>query len=358
MRTIPARPDSPPIRFKVTPGKIFFMIASNTVIAFFITVVHPDAVFPVSFLFSQSIGLTTAACVIVAVNHYKALNLGIQAVVIVAAIVAGALIGMTVGRLVVVSVLPGSSFHLLEKYNFQTSTLGYAVLFGFIVTYIFISLQRLSDEKIKRLEVEKNAAVTEMKLLQSQMEPHFLFNTLSNILGLIESDPRKASRMLESFTSFLRTSLVTARSETITLAQEMDVVRNYLDIFTVRMGDRLRYHIHVPDDLKDVRVPPLLIQPLVENAIKHGLEPSVAGGELQVRAERDGDEVRVVVTDTGIGVREMSTGNGIGLENIKKRLNLLFGERARLLFEENLPSGVTAGVILPYEKNSSDNSRR
>ncbi len=350
--------DSPPIRFKVTSGKIFYMIAGNTLIAFFISIVHPDAAFPISFLFSQSIGLTTAACVIFAVNYFKALNLKFQAVTIVTAIVAGVLIGTTVGRLVVVSMLPDSSVHLLEKYNFRTSTLGYAVLFGFIVSYIFISLQKLSDEKIKRLEVEKNAAVTEMKLLQSQMEPHFLFNTLSNILGLIDSDPQKASRMLESFTSFLRSSLITARSETITLAQEMDVIRNYLDIFAVRMGDRLRYRIDLPDHLRDVRIPPLLIQPLVENAVKHGLEPSVQGGELQVRAEGDENGVRIVVTDTGIGVGEMSAGNGIGLDNIKKRLSLLYGEQGRLLFEENRPTGVRAVIDIPYDPNSSDHSRR
>src|SRR5574337_921913 len=343
--------DALPIRFKVTPGKVFFIIAGNTVIAVFITVVHPDAVFPISLLFSQSIGLTTAACVIIAVNYFKALTLRFQAVIIITAIVAGVLIGTTAGRLVIGSLLKDSSVRLLEKYNFQTSTLGYAVLFGFIVSYIFISLQRLSDEKIKRLELEKNAAVTESRLLQSQMEPHFLFNTLSNILELIDSEPQKASRMLESFTSFLRSSLVTARSEAITLAQEMDVVKNYLDIFAVRMGKRLRYRFEIPGELEGLRIPPLLIQPLVENAVKHGLEPSVQGGELLVRAERTGDAVRIVVTDSGVGVREKSSGNGIGMENIKKRLSLLYGDRARLVFEENRPAGVRAGIVIPYEKN-------
>lgn len=347
-----------PIRFKLTAAKLFIMIAGNTVIALFITIVHQDARFPVSFLFSQSIGLCTGACVIVAVNYVKASTLRLQTGIIIAAIVAGVAIGATAGRFMIASLLDESSARQLEKYNFQTFTLGYALLFGFTVSYIFISLQRLSDEKIKRLEVEKNAAITEIKLLQSQMEPHFLFNTLSNILELIDSKPEKAKQMLEAFTSFLRSSLITARSERITIGQEMDVVKNYLGIFTLRMGDRLRYELQVPDALRAFPVPPLLIQPLVENSIKHGLEPSVPGGVLQVSVSRQGDRIRITVADSGVGINEKSGGNGIGVENIKKRLSLIYGGRAGLFFEENRPSGVRAIIELPYETGTSDHSGR
>jgi LytS/YehU family sensor histidine kinase len=264
---------------------------------------------------------------------------------------------MEIGGAVVQLIFPGAVPALaIEKYAFTRSNLVLALLFGTVITYIFFSLQKMTDEKVKRLEVEKNVAITEIKLLQSQMEPHFLFNTLSNILGLIDPDPEKAKRMLESFTQFLRTSLLTARSETVALSQEMDVVRNYLDIFTVRMGERLRYTIDIPADLQGFRIPPLLIQPLVENAVKHGLEPSISGGTLLISGARAGDTVRIIVADTGLGINELSPGSGIGVENIKKRLDLVYGGRASLVFEENKPKGLKAVVELPYETDASHHS--
>jgi LytS/YehU family sensor histidine kinase len=133
-------------------------------------------------------------------------------------------------------------------------------------------------------------------------------------------------------------------------------VKNYLDIFTVRMGDRLHYRIDVPDSLRDFRIPPLLVQPLVENAVKHGLEPSLSGGEVLVQGRRNGDSVMISVIDSGKGMNELSPGNGIGLENIKKRLDLLYGGRARLVFEENRPSGVKAVIVIPYETDASHHS--
>ncbi len=340
-------PDSIPLRFKLTAGKIFFMVAANTVIALFLTVVHPDARFPVSFLFSQCIGLITASSVIVVVNYFKNTTWRLQMLLIVCAILTGVVLGVSAGRLTVLAFLPAEYAHLLQKYNFNAANIGYAVLFSFIVSYIFISLQRLSDEKIRRLELERNAAMMEIRLLQSQMEPHFLFNTLSTVLGLIETEPKKAARMLESFTAFLRSSFLTARNETTTLAQEMEVVKNYLDIFSVRMGDRLHYRIEIPAELHGLPLPPLVIQPLVENAVKHGLEPSVRGGDLRVQAEKDGQTVRISVSDTGAGMGETGSGNGIGLDNIRKRLYLLYGGRARLVLEENRPAGVRATVELP-----------
>ena len=349
MHTAIEKTDTQALRFRVTPGKVFLMAAVNMLIAFFVHAAQPDSVFTYSLIYSQCIGIAIAACTITAVNRFKLRSLGFQIGLISLAVCVGAVVGMWAGGALVSFIAPsgGHAAGLDGKYLFHTPNLLYALLFGAIVSYVFMSLQRLSDEKIKRLEAEKSAAVTEIRLLQSQMEPHFLFNTLSNILGLIDEDPKKASRMLQSFTVFLRSSLVTARSETITLGQEMDVVKNYLDIFSVRMGERLRYRLDVPDDLREVRVPPLLIQPLVENAIKHGLEPSLGGGDLQVKAEKDGDTVRVRVTDTGAGIREAGSSTGIGLDNIKKRLELLYGGRARLTFEENLPTGVKATVVIP-----------
>jgi sensor histidine kinase YesM len=342
--------DSLPLRFKATPLKIIFLLIANTLIALFIVAIYPDSSFPINLVYSQCIGISIAICSITAINYFKTPRLFLQVAFIAASVVVGAVIGMAIGGAVVQLIFPGPVHApAIGKYAFTRSNLVLALLFGTVITYLFFSLQKISDEKIKRLEVEKNAAITEIKLLQSQMEPHFLFNTLSNILGLIDPDPEKAKRMLESFTRFLRASLVTARSETVALSQEMDVVKNYLDIFTVRMGERLRYTIDIPADLQGFRIPPLLIQPLVENAVKHGLEPSISGGELLISGAREGDRVRIVVADSGLGINELSPGSGIGVENIKKRLELVYGGRARLVFEENKPKGLKAVVEMPYE---------
>jgi LytS/YehU family sensor histidine kinase len=350
--------DSLPMHFNVTPKKIFSILAANTVVALFIFVTYPGTKFIISLIFSQCIGISSAACVIAAIKFFKVPKLSFQIAGIITAMIVGAVIGIAAGYAAVRFIVPVVMPSVLpdEKYKFHGTNLLYALLFGSIISYIFISLQKISDEKIKRLEVEKNSAVTEIKLLQSQMEPHFLFNSLSNVIGLIDPDPEKAKRMLESFTTFLRASLVTARSETITLSQEMDVVRNYLDIFAIRMGDRLRYSIDIPDSLCAFHVPPLLVQPLVENAVKHGLEPSIRGGELLVQVRRRGDSVRIVVADSGMGITETSSGNGIGLENIKKRLDLIYNGRAGLVFEENKPTGVKAVIELPYETDTSRHS--
>lgn len=344
--------DSLPLHISLTPLKIAMIIGLNFLIALFIVSIYPGATYLVSLIYSQCIGISIATCTITAANFIKTPRLAFQLAFIAAALLAGAIIGVILGTLAIRFFYP--ELPRVNKYeNFQTSLL-FALLFGLIVSYVFFSLQRISLERVRRLEVEKSAAMTEIKLLQSQMEPHFLFNTLSTILSFIDEEPRKAKQMLESFTSLLRSSLVTARNETITLAQEMAVVKSYLDIFSIRMGERLRYEIDIPEELRTARIPPLLIQPLVENAVKHGLEPSVSGGELSIRARRDDGRVLITVVDSGMGVSETSAGNGIGLENIRKRLELTYGKQARLVFAENEPSGIRVTVEMPYEQNSSD----
>lgn len=327
-------------------------VAVNTVIAAILHAIGFGKGFMHTFVFSQCIGLSIYLCSSIAVPIYKKTErTAVQLAIIILSVIAGGVIGTLLGALV-------NGFDL-NVFLLHNSALFYqvvllALLFGFIVSYVFISLQLISEEKLKRIEVEKASVQTELKLLQSQMEPHFLFNTLSNVLSLIETDPGRASRMLEAFTSFLRSSFLTARHTTVTLSQEMDVVRNYLAVFDVRMGDRLRYVIDFPDQLKEFPIPPLLIQPLVENAIKHGLEPSPRGGEVAVRASQEGAVVRIVVADSGVGLSEKASGAGIGLENIRKRLDLAYNSRGRLMLEENSPQGMRVVVEIPYEANTNN----
>jgi sensor histidine kinase YesM len=326
----------------------------NTVIAVMLTAIGFGTGFVKTLIFSQCIGMSIYLANLAAFRVFRNVSrAAYQVSIIVAAVMLGAFAGTILGAL-------ANGYDPLqlirENSRFFAQIVLIALLFGSIISYIFISLAKLSEEKIKRLDMGKNAAETELKLLQSQMEPHFLFNTLSNVTSLMDSDRGKAKHMLESFTAFLHGSFMTARQRTVTFDQEMDVVKNYLDVYSVRMGDRLAYTIDVPDSLRPVMIPPLLIQPLVENAVKHGLEPAIAGGEITVRAEREGDMVRISVADSGMGIDVTGTGNNIGLGNIRKRLELMYGDRGRLFLEENTPRGVKVVVEIPYEKGTSNHS--
>lgn len=343
-----------PFQFRLTPKNALIIFGANMVIAVFLTAIRFGDSFVVNTIYSQCIGFSISSGLHFALRRIRSTNLFFQIFVITIVISVTAVLGIAMASLVGLAVAGKEDQALTtdEKLAITLQSLLYSILFGSIITYIFLSNERISKEKIKRLEVEKKTVETELRFLHSQLEPHFLFNTLSNILGLIDNDPAKARRMLESFTSFLRASFLAARGTTVALSHEMDVVRNYLDMFAVRMGDRLRYEIHIPEDLREFRIPPLLIQPLVENAVKHGLEPAREGGTISIRAIRDGDSVRISVTDSGIGVNEKGKGAGIGLENINKRLNLAYGERGRLILEENKPSGVTVSIEIPYETSA------
>ncbi|MDH4163143.1 MAG: histidine kinase [Nitrospirota bacterium] len=326
----------------------------NTVIALIITAIGVGKGFTVTFIFSQCIGFSIFGANLAVLPFYRRLRRsGSQALLIVTAIIAGALVGTMLGALAN-GIDPLLFFRDRSDYFLQI--LIFALLFGFVISGMSIALALLSEEKVRRLELEKTAVEAELRLLQSQIEPHFLFNTLSNVLGLIDTDKDRARSMLESFTSFLRASLVASREKTVPLGQEMDTIRSYLDIFTVRMGTRLRYRIDIPDDIRQCRVPPLLLQPLVENAVKHGLEPSVGGGVISIIGERIPGRVRITVSDTGIGLHEKSAGTGVGLENVRKRLELLHGSAGTLVLEENEPTGVKVSIHIPYEANSGDHS--
>jgi sensor histidine kinase YesM len=227
-------------------------------------------------------------------------------------------------------------------------------MFGSIITYFFSSREQIAEseaqfqeEKIKRLTSEKKAAEANLKLIQAQIEPHFLFNTLSNILSLLDSNPTQGKSMLLDFIQYLRASLLKIREEKATLGQELEMIRAYLNIFKVRMGDRLHYKIDFSQHLKAIMFPPMLIQPLVENAIKHGLEPKVDGGEIFISGEVKNGTFRLAVADTGVGFSEQRE-CGMGLTSIRERLLSLYGDRGRLILEENQPHGFKATIEVPH----------
>ncbi len=204
----------------------------------------------------------------------------------------------------------------------------------------------LALERARVERIEREAALANLRALQAQIEPHFLFNTLANVTSLIDPDPAKAKRMLESFNLFLRSSLAATRNETTTLGEEATLIAAYLDVLQVRMGSRLAYAVDVPAALASFPIAPMLLQPVVENAIKHGLEPKIDGGSVKFSAREEGERVVVDIADTGVGFAPTTQG-GVGLANLRGRLKLLYGGNAGLEVSEVSPAGTRVRVSLP-----------
>jgi signal transduction histidine kinase len=204
----------------------------------------------------------------------------------------------------------------------------------------------LERARARGASMEREAIAANLRALQAQIEPHFLFNTLANVASLVDRDPREAKRMLERFIRFLRASLAATRMERTTLGAERELIAAYLDVLQVRMGERLRYEIDVAPELEAFPIAPMLLQPVVENAIRHGLEPKMDGGSVRVAARREGEEVVVEISDTGAGFAP-KTGGGVGLSNLRERLRGLYGGRAALAIAEGPSGGTIVSLRIP-----------
>ncbi|MBK8322598.1 MAG: sensor histidine kinase [Betaproteobacteria bacterium] len=222
-----------------------------------------------------------------------------------------------------------------------------------ILSAIFFAREReakskaaLVAERLRAEQVERQATLANLRALQAQIEPHFLFNTLANATSLIDADPARAKHMLEAFIRFLRASLAATRRSTTTLADEFAMLHDFLEVLAVRMADRLTTRVDLPEALAAIEIPPMLLQPLVENAIRHGLEPKIEGGAVEISARLEEDRLVLQVTDTGVGFRDSGSG-GVGLENIRERLRLAYGEAGRLSIREGPAGGTIATVTLP-----------
>jgi two-component sensor histidine kinase len=201
-------------------------------------------------------------------------------------------------------------------------------------------------ERERLQAAERAAAQANLRALQAQIEPHFLFNTLANVVSLIEPKPAVARRMLQDFIEYLRSSLAATRAQSSTLGREADLMRAYLRLIQIRMGERLRFRVDIPDALADEAFPPMLLQPLIENAIKHGLESRIEGGEVSVDAERRGDFMEITVDDSGTGFQGDAQ-SGTGLSNVRERLAALYGPEANLLIEGREAGGTRVRFQVP-----------
>ncbi|MGZ5651755.1 MAG: histidine kinase, partial [Usitatibacter sp.] len=224
-----------------------------------------------------------------------------------------------------------------------------------VVSKFFIDRSRASLRlaELKRKEAEyhrMSQQVTEAKLsaLQAQVEPHFLYNTLASVQALTEVDPTQANAMTGHLIQYLRNALPKMRESVSTVGQEIELVRAYLNILQMRMGKRLAFDIAVPPELMDAPFPPLMLPSLVENAIKHGLEPQREGGEVRISAELADGKLRLSVADTGRGFGE-TLGAGVGLTNVRERLAAMYGDAAKLTLVANEPHGVVATIEVPRD---------
>jgi signal transduction histidine kinase len=232
-----------------------------------------------------------------------------------------------------------------------TMALGLGVGCVVVATYILREKHardqaRFHRGESERHQLEKSLLEAKLQLMQAQVEPHFLFNTLANVQHLVETDPRGAGRMLESLIQYLRAALPQMRESATNLGREVDMARAFLEIQRVRMGSRLDFAIDVPDMLMCRDFPPMMLITLVENAVKHGVDPCCESGTITIRALEGDGRLRVSVEDTGEGIKPKK-GGGVGLANIRDRLKALYGTSARLVIEERAPRGVVASIEVP-----------
>jgi len=341
----------------ITPRNVLkdlvYTIIISAVIAVFLTLTGiTTKSFVINLIVSQSFGLSIFSIIIFLLWIFKPEKTAPLAFIVLIGIASGILIGLQIGPFVLLRIFSIVLWQQ-EKSLLQPIILG--ITFGSVATYFFyakarlrVSMGELQQERIKRLSSEKEALEANLRLLQAQIEPHFLFNTLSNVLSLIDTDPANGKSMLVDLIHYLRTSLSRTFPDPITLDQEMDMIKAYLNIQKIRMGERLHFKIELPDAVSKHPFPPMLLQPLVENALKHGLEPKMEGGEIMIKATEEEDLIRVEVMDTGCGFSSLHNA-GVGIGNVKERIKLLYGEKGRFIIEENKPNGVRAIIEVPKQ---------
>jgi signal transduction histidine kinase len=232
---------------------------------------------------------------------------------------------------------------------------GAALVFGMVLALGGLYRERDAQANAQALQfaleretLQRQAADAQLKVLQSQVEPHFLFNTLANVQALVESGSARAAPVLGSLIAYLRAAMPQLQQGAPTLGQEETLVRSYLELMQMRMPDRLAFSLAVEPTLRDVRLPPLTLLTLVENAVRHGIDPSEAGGRIDIGARRDGARVTLWVQDSGRGVDDAKA-PGTGLANLRERLAATYGNRADLTLLGVEPHGVRVEITLPAD---------
>jgi sensor histidine kinase YesM len=325
--------------FATFPRNFAILIAFNTVIALGIAFTHRGGLGE-SLVYSHCIGILA----MLSIDLPRRLlwpQGGTPRAAMIALLAGGTAVGFLGG-----SAIAGAITGQPLGANRMMGSIAITAFAGIVASWYFHNREHLANLRLEKEAFERGAAEARLKLLQAQIEPHFLFNTLANLDSLIGKDPKRACEMLGHLNDYLRSTLDTTRTAAGTLAQEFAIARGYLEIVAIRMGPRLAFSLSLPDELKDFQVPPMILQPLVENAVKHGLEPKVEGGRIEVSVSKDQNFMEIRVKDTGLG-NSSTKGTGVGLANIRERLAATYGSRARLSIEHNETKGVTATVTIP-----------
>jgi hypothetical protein len=202
---------------------------------------------------------------------------------------------------------------------------------------------------LERSELERQALDARLHLLQAQVAPHFLFNTLANVQALVDAGSPHASAVLRSLTAYLRAAVPLLHEPAATIERELQLVRPYLELMQMRMPDRLQYAMNVDPAVLQVRCPPTTLLTLVENAVRHGIDPSEEGGRIDIDVARIGERCVVRVTDTGVGLHQSANGLGTGLTALRERLRLIFGDAAHLRLTANGPRGAAVEIDMPAQ---------
>jgi sensor histidine kinase YesM len=337
--------------FRARPATLALIVAINTGIALILWENDPRP-FWHPLLTCQIYGL----CIAYAVNVVAPWEKSRPLLHMLGAIAVAVLVGV-----MLVIVLKGYSLeYVRERWMVFGWNIVQAFLNGLLITLLFFVKFReaRATAALHRAEAERNllakqAVEAELKLMQAQVEPHFLFNTLASVQYLTETDPPQANALLGHLIAYLRAALPQFRAQSSTLGREFELAKAYLAILQMRMGPRFDFSVALPPDLASHAFPPNMLISLVENAIKHGVEPSVDGGTIAIDARRDGDRIVLTVADSGRGLAASAAadtaGEGVGLSNVRERLAALFGSRARFAIEEVQPRGTRAIIAIPYE---------
>jgi signal transduction histidine kinase len=338
----PSAPLTHPVLAHLLPALVL-----NSVIALGITVFGEHG-FADNWVYSQCIGLSIGVLIHQASRWFIA-DWATQWRRIVLIVPVGAVVGLVLGSLLGDQLVNGHSMGYWARDPRKAwGFLALSLVAGAALTYFFVSRAQLAKERERAEAALRHAAESRLKLLETQLEPHMLFNTLANLHALIGTDPTRAQHMLDRLVSYLRATLSGSRASQHSLQAEFDLLRDYLELMSVRMGPRLQFTLLLPPDLALMPVPPLLLQPLVENAIQHGLEPQVAGGHITVQARRNGTQLTVEVTDTGAGLAELpASHDGFGLAQIRARLAATHGDKSALELIAAPAVGTLARVTFP-----------
>jgi len=207
--------------------------------------------------------------------------------------------------------------------------------------------------ELERSEFERRAVDARLRLLQGQIEPHFLFNTLANVQALVDAQSPQASKVLASLVAYLRAAVPRMESKSTALRQELELVKAYLELMQMRMPDRLQYALRVDPAALSLQCPPMTLLTLVENAVRHGIDPGEAGGRIDVDVTVSGGRCAIRVSDTGLGLKSKNQGLGTGLSNLRERLQLFFAGQAQLQLTEMSPHGVCAEVSFPARREDA-----